>query len=319
MHKLLVAFLLSIFASCSLQQNNFGPTYNNKSFKNRYIDYIEEDESIIESRFHYVKTKTSNGDYILRTFYPETKQMTSEVRCLDRKMEIANGPAKYWHENGHLKSEGDHDGNVAQGEWKYYHRENGQLSSIGVYNDGRKEGVWKNYNSNGVAESEYNYIQDQREGEFIKYDTLGNILSEGTYMADTLFKVTLANPEKEIKRTEEREEREESMPYLSQCKHIQDAYQRGICSNEKLLKFIYSNLRYPSYARDYGIQGMTVTQFTIDKEGAVKDIDVVIGICDGFKEECLKVISKLPQWEPAVQDGKPVDILFTLPIKFKLQ
>jgi len=64
---------------------------------------------------------------------------------------------------------------------------------------------------------------------------------------------------------------------------------------------------------------MTVTQFVIAKDGSVTDVDVVIGICEEFKQECLRVLNNMPEWEPGIQFGKQVKVLYTLLIRFKLE
>jgi protein TonB len=38
----------------------------------------------------------------------------------------------------------------------------------------------------------------------------------------------------------------------------------------------------------------------------------------GFDEEALRVVKAMPNWKPGKQNGKPVRVLFTLPIVFKI-
>lgn len=110
----------------------------------------------------------------------------------------------------------------------------------------------------------------------------------------------------------------EQMPYLSQCKDYENLDLRNKCSTQALLEYIYKNLKYPKNAKRFGLEGNTVTQFVIDKDGSVKDIDVVIGICQEFKDLNMEIISKMPKWEPGIQRGEKVKVLFTIPIKYTL-
>lgn len=86
-----------------------------------------------------------------------------------------------------------------------------------------------------------------------------------------------------------------------------------------ILRFIAENLKYPSIAQDQGLQGTVVLKFTVDKTGAVTDIVVSKSLsreCDKAAVEC---VSKLKRFTPARQQGHPVPVKYTLPIRFRLQ
>ena len=126
MNKYLLIFCLFTIIGCSsLNPTRFNS--NSSQFNGRYQDHIEPNEKVIASWYHYVKTKLPSGEHILRTFFPETKQITSELRFKDKSLSSKSGLAKQWHENGHLKSEGIYRNDQAEGEWKFYNRYNGNL------------------------------------------------------------------------------------------------------------------------------------------------------------------------------------------------
>lgn len=86
-----------------------------------------------------------------------------------------------------------------------------------------------------------------------------------------------------------------------------------------ILRFIAENLKYPSIAQDQGLQGTVVLKFTVDKTGAVTDIVISKSLsreCDKAAVEC---VSKLKRFTPARQQGHPVPVKYTLPIRFRLQ
>lgn len=83
--------------------------------------------------------------------------------------------------------------------------------------------------------------------------------------------------------------------------------------------FIKKNLKYPKKARKKGIEGRVFVQFVVDKEGKVTKAKILKGIGYGCDEEALRVINKMPKWEPATYGGKPVSAAFTLPFSFKLK
>jgi len=312
--KQVLIILLVIVIGCNTQKFERYSDHSEK-FSDKFITYVNSNESIVKAWYHYLVTTENSGQYILRTFYPETKQIISEVKYDTHRLSNANGFAKYWHENGNMKSEGNYQNNESEGIWKYYHRKSGEISSKGKFVSNLKEGDWIIYDHKGRIESEVTYVKDVREGKFIEYDTLQNITNKGFYKNDSIIEQTRTDTTKNSFEFG----MQEQMPYLEQCNTSENIEDRDKCSSQALIDHIYKKLRYPPNARKYGIEGMTVTQFVIEDDGTINDIDVVIGLCDEFKKECERVLSNMPKWEPGIQKGEKVKVLFTMPIRFKLE
>ncbi len=85
-----------------------------------------------------------------------------------------------------------------------------------------------------------------------------------------------------------------------------------------LYKYIGKKIKYPSQARRMGVEGKVFISFTINKEGRLTNIKLLRGIGSGCDEEAIRVLKKLPKWNPGKQRGKPVKVSMTLPITFKL-
>ncbi len=85
------------------------------------------------------------------------------------------------------------------------------------------------------------------------------------------------------------------------------------------MKFLQDNIKYPQMARESGIQGTVYVTFVVETDGAVTDVRVLRGIGGGCDEEAIRVINKMPKWNPGKQRGKPVRVQFNMPIKFTLQ
>ena len=83
---------------------------------------------------------------------------------------------------------------------------------------------------------------------------------------------------------------------------------------EAWAKFLEKNLRYPSQARDEGVQGRVTISFVVEKNGELSNIKVLKGIGFGCDEEAKRVIAKSPFWKPGIQNGRPVRVLYSLPI-----
>lgn len=85
-------------------------------------------------------------------------------------------------------------------------------------------------------------------------------------------------------------------------------------------KWVFGQLKYPEEAKEKQIQGRVTLQFTIAKDGNVKDVTVAKS--SGSKildDEAVRIVSMSPQWEPGKHKGEPVDVRFTFPLVFKLR
>jgi protein TonB len=83
-------------------------------------------------------------------------------------------------------------------------------------------------------------------------------------------------------------------------------------------KFISSNIKYPRAASAQGLEGRVIVTFVINGQGEVDKVEVVKGIGGGCDEEAVRVVKMLPKWKPGRQNGRPVSVKFTVPIKFAL-
>jgi len=88
--------------------------------------------------------------------------------------------------------------------------------------------------------------------------------------------------------------------------------------NEAMMQFIRENLVYPKMAKEVGLQGKVICNFTVGKDGEVYNVNVLRGIGYGCDQEAIRVIKMMPKWMPGKQNGKPVNVKFNLPISFKL-
>lgn len=85
-----------------------------------------------------------------------------------------------------------------------------------------------------------------------------------------------------------------------------------------LLKYVSDNLVYPSIAQEQELQGVVTLRFRVEKDGSVGKIVVVMGLSRECDEAAVKVVSSLPRFTPARQQGHPVPVWFTLPVRFRL-
>lgn len=79
---------------------------------------------------------------------------------------------------------------------------------------------------------------------------------------------------------------------------------------QKFLDFVGKNYRAP----EEDIKGKVFVQFVVEKDGTLTDIKVMRDIGYGTGAEAIRVLKKCPKWKPGIQNGRPVRVLYSLPI-----
>ena len=85
---------------------------------------------------------------------------------------------------------------------------------------------------------------------------------------------------------------------------------------EALYQFLAKNVVYPPEAKKNGIQGRVFVNFTVGKDGVVRDVKIVRGVHKLLDEEAMRVIKAMPNWNPGTQKGIAVAVSYNLPINF---
>ncbi|RWY49188.1 M56 family metallopeptidase [Mucilaginibacter gilvus] len=88
--------------------------------------------------------------------------------------------------------------------------------------------------------------------------------------------------------------------------------------NVACAKYLQTSIKYPVEARKNKVQGRVITSFVVMKDGNIGDVKVLNGIGYGADEEAVRVIKNMPKWYPGMQNGRPVNVKYTLPIAFTL-
>jgi TonB family protein len=86
-----------------------------------------------------------------------------------------------------------------------------------------------------------------------------------------------------------------------------------------MYQFIGQNLKYPKAAQTANIQGTVYVKFIVRKDGSISNITVLKGIGNGCDEEVVRIVGMLPKWKPGKQNGKFVNVYFTMPVKFIIE
>jgi protein TonB len=87
---------------------------------------------------------------------------------------------------------------------------------------------------------------------------------------------------------------------------------------EKLIKFYRNNLHYPTSARTNGTEGTVYVMFIVEVEGKLRNIKATNFVSKDIDKSAVRLVKKIPKWNPGLRDGKAVRGLFVLPVTYRL-
>jgi protein TonB len=106
--------------------------------------------------------------------------------------------------------------------------------------------------------------------------------------------------------------------FSTECLTAQDAQK---CSNEALEDWMRKNVKYPEADLEEGDDGLTYVTFVINQKGQISTVQRVVSkqeSCEGCGQAALDAVTTMPQWTPAMLNGKPVSVRVTLPVRFRV-
>ena len=87
----------------------------------------------------------------------------------------------------------------------------------------------------------------------------------------------------------------------------------------EFMRWIGSNYDYPQAAIEAGVNGQVQVSFVVERDGSLTDIKIVRDLKYGTGEAAVKLLQRAAKWSPGVQNGRPVRVAYTLPIRLNLQ
>ncbi|MDE7414286.1 MAG: TonB family protein [Muribaculaceae bacterium] len=85
-----------------------------------------------------------------------------------------------------------------------------------------------------------------------------------------------------------------------------------------LMKWLGNNIHYPEAAAQNDIQGRVIVKFVVERDGSIGNVTVVKGVDKDLDKEAIRVVKKMPKWQPGKNNGVAVRSYFNLPVTFKL-
>ena len=114
---------------------------------------------------------------------------------------------------------------------------------------------------------------------------------------------------------QEEEVEEEAIPF--QLVEEKPKFQGGDAND--FSKWVNQRLVYPEIAKENGVQGRVMLQFTVAPDGSVTNVKVVRGVDSALDKEAVRVVSSSPKWTPGRQRDRAVKVVYTFPVIFQLR
>ena len=84
------------------------------------------------------------------------------------------------------------------------------------------------------------------------------------------------------------------------------------------MKWVGATYEYPAAALENGINGVVEVSFVVEKDGQLTDISVKRDLKYGAGDAAVRLLKKAKKWRPGVQNGRPVRVAYTLPIRLSI-
>jgi TonB family protein len=184
-----------------------------------------------------------------------------------------------------------------------WYNDKGTMIHESNFTDGKSDGAEIYYYANGQKQMEGFNKNDKNDGNWTAYYESGKISGTARYKDGRQIAAKFYN--------------EDGSPNDKATLFMRESeFPGGIGA---LGEYLSSHLKYPAKAIKNNIQGTVIVEFVVDKDGSVSDIKVIKSVDLLLDEEAVRVIKKMPKWDPAIQGGRLVKSYKRQPIEFKFQ
>ena len=127
---------------------------------------------------------------------------------------------------------------------------------------------------------------------------------------------TQADPSSGTGATSETPSQDEQGTIPVQLADTKPSFQGG--NSNQFSIWVNSHLIYPDKAKEEGIQGRVILEFTVETDGRVTNVKAINDAHPLLSAEAIRVVSMSPDWIPGMKNGRPVSVLYTFPVEFCL-
>lgn len=283
--RLIIAFLFLTVSNLTISQNLNCWQHSDNTFTGVCKEYYESGK--VRSSLH-LELGEPNGHF---TMFYENGDTLAKAFINQGKI---NDIAKLFNEKGELVLKIDLYDNRS-GELERYSE--GEVVAGGSFIFGMKYGEWFSLDENGeVIKKNY----DDRDVNTT------NLADASSFKLGSVEQVFFSEIE------------EETSNVSKDVQLISDVTASFPGGQEALAHYIMNNVVYPTESIDMDEQGKVYMTFIVRLDGGIGEVEVVRGVSESLDNEAIRVVSKMPNWNPALIDNEPVPSLCRLPIVFTL-
>lgn len=277
----------------------------------KYYDYQWREISPENARFLGIITKTDSG-WHRQDYFIQERMLQMDGVYEDSDCKVPNGLFNYFYPDGRLQHSGHYVHGEKNGLWLSFHS-NGMMNDSTSYNSGHKTGTSYGWYENGFPSDSAVWNNDGSGVEVAWFDN-GNPSYAGKYSAgdgNKNGKWQFFHRNGRLSASElYKDGKLISKQYFDEQGNETDTINRdrpatfpgGIKAWQKYLE---KKLYFPSqYKLVNADKAVVVIDATIDEEGNVINVDVSTPFHPAFDKIAVEVVSKSPQWQPAIQHNR---------------
>lgn len=293
-YRALCLFLLYLsFIKMKAQDTVYLSTIEGKVAKNKK-----------EAKFYKI-VSFNNSRYEVSFYYLSGIKISTE-HFTDKSQKIYDGEYITYFDNGNINKHGNFKNNNMDGWWEAYHKAGNYVHTRQHFKDNLMDGESFTYYSNGKPAKIELYSNNIIKAASC-FDSTGMAINcQGAGYLPSLYL------------------RDSAKLYTSDTSgiySIAEVNPEFPGGPQGLLKFLQINTKYPSEAREKGIQGKVIVKFIVDENGWAVNPTVIRDDLAGYggANEAIRLVKLMPKWKPGSQKGKPVKVYYTFPITFKIE
>ena len=245
----------------------------------------------------------SDGKPTFKSYYM-TGELKAEGFYKSKKYKLFDGEFTSYYTNGSKSSFGHFSEDKKIEKWLYWYEDGSQMNITHYNLEGEKHGLYKWWYEDSTIDCEGEFLNDKEVGEWKYYFENGQMASLEVYNKGELKGFKFWDEQGNSLNTTDRK--------------VYERVNFGI-GDKKLIDYISANFIYPPESRMVGIEGRVLCNFTIDKNGKLKDLKMTGTKNKLFKAEAKRLITGYNNWIPAKWHNRVIAAEYTLPIAFKMR
>lgn len=205
--------------------------------------------------------------------------------------------------SGELQMTGTYTSNkykVKHGDFTYYYP-NGNIQMKGSFINNKKSDQWTAWEETGEIHEKGDYVKGEFNG-IMNWYYEGYLCSVEEYKGGKMLKYTFYDKEGN------------KLPENTDF----DQYPEFPGGIDSLLAYIKQATNYPVEAKRNNLEGKVFVDFVINKQGKIINAKAKNKVNELLEKEAIRVVENMPNWKPGMQRNIPVEVIFTIPINFKL-